>query len=135
MRILSFDPQICVGCYVCEEACSETFFEEANPEKSRIRVHDEGEGPLGAVFCNQCGACIVVCPTQALYRDRRGVVRMREERCVGCLSCAGFCPYLAMFYHVDDTEPFKCISCGVCARECPSEALDVVEVGEPPAEQ
>ncbi len=131
MKVLSFDSDLCVGCHVCEEVCSETWFKVADVEKSSIRIREETEGSgavaLSAVFCNQCGECIEVCPTQAIYRDRRGIVRLRKKLCVGCLSCVGFCPYLAMFYHRDQIEPFKCVACGKCAEECPADALAIVD--------
>ena len=132
MKVLSYDPELCVGCYVCEDTCSETWFKVRDPEKSSIRIHDDGEVLLRATFCNQCGACIEVCPTEALYRDKRGIVRLKKSLCVGCLSCVGFCPYGAMFYHPDQDEPFKCIVCGKCATECPNEALAVIDVETPP---
>ena len=150
MKVLSFDPELCVGCHICEETCSDTWFKVTDPAKSSIRIHDDGEGSfpspslgrgaggeglLRAVFCNQCGACIAVCPTEALYRDKNGIVRIRKKQCVGCLSCVGFCPYLVMFYHPDQVEPFKCIACGTCADECPAEALAIVEVETPASPQ
>ncbi len=128
MQVLSYDPELCVGCYICEEVCSETWFKVADAEKSSIRIHDDGAGLLlSAVFCNQCGECIAVCPTEALYQDRKGIVRLRKKLCVGCLSCVGFCPHGAMFYHADRTEPFKCIVCGKCVEECPADALTINE--------
>jgi Fe-S-cluster-containing dehydrogenase component len=133
MRVLFHDPELCVACRTCEEACSETFFREVDAEKSKIRIHDEGDGLPSASFCNQCGECIDVCPTTALYRDRRGVVRLKRDLCVACLACVGFCPSAVMFWHADEAVPFKCISCGVCVRECPEDALEIVEVDEAPA--
>ena len=131
MKVLSYDPEICVGCHTCEEVCSETWFKTTDVEKSSIRISEaknNGEVTVSAVYCVQCGECIDVCPTEALYQDRRGIVRVRKKLCVGCLSCVGFCPYLAMYYHRDQTEPFKCIACGKCADECPAEALAIVDV-------
>jgi Fe-S-cluster-containing dehydrogenase component len=133
MRVLFYNAERCVACRTCEEACSETFFREVDAEKSKIRIHSEGDGLPSASFCNQCGECISVCPADAIYRDKRGVVRIRRELCVGCLTCVGFCPSLVMYWHVDQTVPFKCVSCGICARECPEDALEIVEVDEPPA--
>jgi len=127
MKVLSYDPELCVGCHICEEVCSDTWFKVTDVEKSNIRIHDDGGDALSAVFCNQCGACIGVCPTEALYRDRKGIVRIQKKLCVGCLSCVGFCPYLAMFYHCDQPEPFKCIACGQCVEECPAEALAIAD--------
>jgi len=133
MRILVHDPELCVACGTCEEVCSETFFREIDVEKSKIRIHNEGDGLPSASFCNQCGECISVCPTVAIYRDKRGVVRIDRELCVGCLTCVGFCPSLVMYWHPDETIPHKCLSCGICARECPEDALEIVEVEEAPA--
>jgi NAD-dependent dihydropyrimidine dehydrogenase PreA subunit len=36
-----------------------------------------------------------------------------------------------MFYHPDQTVPLKCVACGQCAKECPAEALAVIEVEMP----
>jgi Fe-S-cluster-containing hydrogenase component 2 len=124
MRVLSYDAELCTACQTCEEVCSNTFFREVDAEKSKIRIRGNEDAPR-AEFCNQCGECIDVCPTKALYRDKRGIVRLRRELCVGCLGCVGFCPYAVQLV------PHKCIACGICARECPEEALDMVEVEEP----
>ena len=127
MKVLAFDQGLCVGCRVCEEVCSETWFKVTDAARSSVRIRDEGHGPLHADFCVQCGECIDVCPSGALSRDRRGVVRIDDKLCVGCLSCVGFCPYGAMFYVQVEAAPFKCVACGRCARECPAEALAIVD--------
>jgi len=130
MRVLSYDAELCTACGTCEEVCSNTFFREVDAEKSKIRIRGNEDAPR-AEFCNQCGECIDICPTKALYRDKRGIVRLRQDLCVGCLGCVGFCPYAVMFWHADQTTPHKCIACGICARECPEGALNMVEVEEP----
>ena len=71
MRVLIFDSNLCNGTRVCEVTCSQTWFKEANPAKSALRIC-EGEEQTGryvANVCNQCGECIDVCPTMALKRD------------------------------------------------------------------
>ena len=127
MKLLSYDAAECVGCGVCEVVCSESWFKISDRRLSRIRIDDVAQRDLSAVFCNQCGACIGVCPTAALYRDKRGIVRLRKKLCVGCLSCVGFCPFGAMFYHSEWPEPFNCIACGLCVDECPADVLASVE--------
>lgn len=133
MRVLSYYADLCIACRTCEEVCSQTFFRKVDTEKSKIRIHDDGSGLPFASFCNQCGECVAICPTEAIYRDKRGVVRLKRDLCVGCLSCVGFCPSLVMFWHPGEMVPHKCVSCGMCAKECPEGALEMIEVEEAPA--
>ena len=130
MKVLVFNPGLCDGCRICEETCSQTWFKEVNREKSAIRISElpDQPGRYTANNCSQCGECIDVCPTMALKRDKRGIVRLSKRDCVGCLSCVGFCPILAMRVHADYIEPFKCVACGTCAKECPTGALSVEDL-------
>ena len=134
MKILAVQPELCVACGACEEACAMAFFKVPDRELSAIRVMAAEVTDADPVieFCDQCGECIAICPTGALYRARNGVVRLRKQDCVGCLACVGFCPTLVMYVNPTDTVPFKCIACGICVKECPEDALSMVEVGVPP---
>ena len=131
MKVLQFDPTRCIGARECERECSRTWFKEENRDKSAIRISEDG-GRYAMIACTQCGECIDVCPTLAIRRDRQGIVRIDKKLCVGCLSCVGFCPHLAMFFHADYTEPFKCISCGKCVKTCPSGALVIADLPDAP---
>ncbi|MBN1956321.1 MAG: 4Fe-4S binding protein [Anaerolineae bacterium] len=133
MKVLAFYPDRCVGCHICEEVCSQTWFKVTDRDKSRIRIQEHDDGSISALYCVQKGDCIDVCPVNALTRNKQGVVLLREKQCVGCLSCVGFCPYLAMIYHPDQSQPFKCVACGNCVDECPAGALEIVEVETPSA--
>jgi Fe-S-cluster-containing hydrogenase component 2 len=128
MKVLSFNPERCIGCGICEEVCSETWFKVKDPAKSRIRIKEGDDGSFSALYCVQAGDCIDVCPVGALSRNKKGIVLVSKKVCVGCLSCVGFCPYRAMFYHEDEVVVFKCVACGKCAEACPEDALEIVEV-------
>lgn len=134
MKVLVFNPQLCDGCRICEETCSQTWFKEINAEKSAIRIStvEDQPGQYEATVCNQCGECIDICPTLALTRDRHGIVRVNKKLCTGCLSCVGFCPILAMYIHPDYVVPFKCVACGECAKACPTGALSIEDLPEAP---
>jgi ferredoxin len=44
-----------------------------------------------------CGACITVCPTEALYIDKKTMkVIFDSERCIACELCVKACPPRAM---------------------------------------
>ena len=133
MKILAARPELCVVCGACEEICAMTFYKQPDRERSTIRISlpEVSEADPIIEFCDQCGECIAVCPTDALYRAKNGIVRLRKRDCIGCMSCVGFCPTLVMYVFPDDPIPFKCIACGVCVKECPSDALCMVEVDVP----
>jgi anaerobic carbon-monoxide dehydrogenase iron sulfur subunit len=130
MKVLAFDPERCTGARACEATCAQTWFDVTDPERSSIRIHTDG-GDYRARFCIQCGACVDVCPVEALWQAPNGVVHVRKNRCVGCMACVGFCPYSVMFADTDHAQPFKCVACGQCVDACPNDALAVVDVEEP----
>jgi len=124
---LAVKSELCIGCRLCEEICSKAYRKDNNREKSAIRVEENGDKGYLIHVCNQCGNCIDICQVPALSRDKNGVVRIKKDICVGCLACVGNCPTENMYYHDTLTEPFKCIACGLCAKECPSGALEIEE--------
>ncbi len=47
--------------------------------------------------CTHCGACIAVCPTEALYIDKSTMkVVFDSEKCIACELCVKACPPRAM---------------------------------------
>ncbi len=159
VKVLRYRADKCVGCRKCEKACSKVHFKvEKGGDRSAIRImkakgdwweklpeavrkglqgasDGEAEGKYVMHVCDQRGLCIDVCPVAAITRKPTGAVWLDRKRCVGCLSCIGFCPIDAMRRWEGEIEPFKCISCGSCVRACPEEALymeerDVEEIKE-----
>jgi carbon-monoxide dehydrogenase iron sulfur subunit len=125
MKVLLFSEELCIGCHLCEDVCSQAWYKTINRNLSSIRINSLGNGDWSIAVCEQCGQCIDVCPTGALSRDKAGVVRLNKKECVGCMSCVGFCPTGTMYYYEEYVEPIKCISCGLCAKECPAGALSI----------
>lgn len=47
--------------------------------------------------CTHCGACVVVCPTEALYKDpETEEVKFESDKCIACELCVKACMYRAM---------------------------------------
>ena len=126
MKVLRKNPELCIACHACESTCSKLYFKEENVGKACLRIKETDSKPE-MITCTQCGACIDICPVEAITRDKNGIVRINKKVCVGCFMCVGFCPELAMFMHDDYIEPFKCISCGQCAKSCPTGAIYISE--------
>ena len=47
--------------------------------------------------CTHCGACVAICPTEALYIDKKTMkVIFDPEKCIACELCVKACPPRAM---------------------------------------
>jgi ferredoxin len=47
--------------------------------------------------CTHCGLCVVTCPTEALYVDRKTMeVKFDIDKCIACELCVPACPPRAM---------------------------------------
>ncbi len=92
---LIIDDYKCVRCGQCVTACEQ--------------IHDDGQARLsltGIHFANilapnscwQCEnpLCMLDCPPDALVRDSRGEIYIRDN-CIGCGNCEANCPYDNIF--------------------------------------
>ncbi len=148
-----YDASKCIGCKACERACKECNNLPTEPEppsdlsaitwnliqqRKGVALDDQPFFNLQCLHCTDA-ACVMVCPTGALYKDRRGFVAFDEDKCNGCGYCTQFCPFGAP--HLKDVnlvtgeaKAGKCIFCcqnqpqeGVgrvaCVEACPTGAL------------
>lgn len=127
----------CLGCHLCEYNCAfansgETDMVSAlkgNPIYPRIHV--EGDEKINyAVSCRHCEdpICVKSCIAGALYQTD-GVIRIRQDKCVGCLTCVLVCPYGALSPSASGVMQ-KCElclqnACGepACVAGCPNRAI------------
>ena len=132
---LFVDPNRCIGCRACVQACSEC------PEHGGVSmIHLDWLERSASVqsaptVCMHCAepACAAVCPTDAIKIDPEGVVLSAlVERCIGCGNCQLACPFGVP--QIDEAQALmrKCDLCydrtsvglkPMCATVCPSGAL------------
>ena len=56
--------------------------------------------------------------------------KLNNEKCTGCLLCWIFCPETLISREDRAIDLRYCKGCGVCARECPVNAIEMVREGE-----
>jgi carbon-monoxide dehydrogenase iron sulfur subunit len=131
-RYLSVNPEKCVGCGICELACSQEKEDTLNPLKSRIRIIRGPPFIHLATTCRQCEdtPCIRACPKEALHQSEgTGAVLVDQEKCDGCKWCLEACAYGAITYDSEANTVIVCDLCDgkpVCKEMCPEEAIDFV---------
>lgn len=99
----------------------------------RLRV--EEKKPVSfSVRCQHCDEppCVYACITGALRREDSGIIKVDEERCIGCWTCILACPFGAIRQDTKQKKMVKCDLCPgetipVCVANCPNEALVYAE--------
>jgi formate dehydrogenase iron-sulfur subunit len=142
-KAVLYDNVLCVGCRLCEAACSEKWKlpytdQIAETEKTSAQklttVTTHGE-KFSRKLCMHCidPACASVCPVAAFEKTAAGPVVYHAEKCMGCRYCLMACPFQVPSYEWNERLPLvkKCDMCaervsfgGVthCSEACPFEA-------------
>lgn len=117
---------VCIGCRRCAEACHLENNHDRQTNQSYIRVLEMEQGSLDMergnasydhpvpapgkfylpVQCQQCDnpPCTKVCPVQATWKEKDGIVVVDYNWCIGCRYCEAACPYHARRFNWSEPE-------------------------------
>jgi len=65
-------------------------------KKNNVIVNKKGRVIVDKDKCIDCGGCVSLCPTEALYMDGNDQLEFTEEKCIGCNLCIDSCPRFAI---------------------------------------
>ena len=139
-----YDSTQCVGCKLCESACSEKWnlrYDDKVAAEDKLSAHkltvvkthaDEKFSRRKCMHCEE-PACASVCPVGAFTKTKLGPVVYDESKCIGCRYCMTACPFGVPAYEWTSRTPrvrkcdgcFERVSAGkptACAEACPTGA-------------
>ena len=137
---LIYDENLCIGCQACSVACRVEHDVPNDFFRVQVRVETKGVFPqlrmqyerLSCVMCEN-PPCVSVCPTNASFQGKDGLVHIDAKACVSCKYCILACPYHARFVNPISHGVEKCNFCAetrlvrellpACVSTCPTDAL------------
>jgi Na+-translocating ferredoxin:NAD+ oxidoreductase subunit B len=92
--------------------------------------------------CNGCGACVRICPAEAISGEKKKMHAIDAALCIECGACGRTCPQAAvldekgalctMIKRSEWPKPVTsietCVACGVCVDVCPAGCLAMSEM-------
>lgn len=133
-KYITCDPELCVGCQLCEYICSYTKTGEFNTYRSRIRTIRAEEVLITAVACRTCedAPCVIACTRDALTQDpETGIITIDPNKCDGCTWCLEACDFGAISINPATKLAEICDLCAdeeegpQCVLWCPKDALEL----------
>ncbi|RED44724.1 4Fe-4S dicluster domain-containing protein [Seonamhaeicola aphaedonensis] len=96
--VMVVDLAKCKNALKCQSACNKHHY--VTGENAWLKVYKMQEAEDTAPYwmptmCMHCDkpACVTVCPVDATFKRKDGLVLIDNERCIGCRFCMAACPY------------------------------------------
>jgi molybdopterin-containing oxidoreductase family iron-sulfur binding subunit len=107
--VMVIDLAKCKNALKCQSACNKHHY--ITGEHAWLKVYkmqeDEDTAPYWMpTTCMHCDhpACVTVCPVDATFKRRDGLVLIDNDRCIGCRFCMAACPYSTRVFNWSEPE-------------------------------
>lgn len=123
--VMVVDLAKCKNARKCQEACNKGHY--ITGENAWLKIYKMQESEQTSPYwmptqCQHCDKppCVKVCPVDATFKRRDGIVLIDNERCIGCRFCMAACPYSVRVFNWDEpkqdeqasNEPYTPDYCG-----------------------
>ena len=128
---LKFLSENCIGCKLCQLACSSAKDGVFNPSLARLSVtsyYSKGQLCIDGRVCTLCGECVVACPADAIT-VKNGALQFASDLCTSCNICVEACPEKVIVQCREGVAICDlCDGKPNCVHWCPHAALVLEEV-------
>ncbi len=96
--VMVIDLAKCKNALICQRVCNKHHYITGDHAWLKVYKMQESEDtapywmPTTCMHCDH-PACVTVCPVDATFKRRDGLVLIDNERCIGCRFCMAACPY------------------------------------------
>ncbi len=107
--VMVIDLAKCKNALSCQSACNKHHYITGDHAWLKVYKMQEEEDtapywmPTTCMHCDQ-PACVTVCPVDATFKRRDGLVLIDNERCIGCRFCMAACPYSTRVFNWKEPE-------------------------------
>ena len=96
--VMVVDLAKCKNALKCQDSCNKNHYITGDNAWLKIYKMQEEQDTAPywmPMLCQHCDqpACVTVCPVDATFKRRDGIVSIDNERCIGCRFCMAACPY------------------------------------------
>ncbi|MFK5983727.1 MAG: 4Fe-4S dicluster domain-containing protein [Flavobacteriaceae bacterium] len=107
--VMVIDLARCKNALQCVDACNK--HHHITGKNAWLKVYKMQESKDTASYwmpstCQHCDqpACVTVCPVDATFKRRDGIVLIDNDRCIGCRFCMAACPYSARVFNWEEPD-------------------------------
>ena len=107
--VMVIDLARCKNALKCVSACNK--HHHITGKNAWLKVYKMQESNNTAPYwmpstCQHCDqpACVTVCPVDATFKRKDGLVLIDNDRCIGCRFCMAACPYSARVFNWEEPD-------------------------------
>jgi Fe-S-cluster-containing dehydrogenase component len=107
--VMVIDLAKCKNALKCQVSCNKNHY--VTGDNAWLKVYKMQESKETAPYwmpttCQHCDqpACVTVCPVDATFKRRDGLVLIDNNRCIGCRFCMAACPYSTRVFNWSEPD-------------------------------